>query len=67
LTKVRKEAKVAKVILDKMDPEASKSQKAQVKQDHEAKQALVKEQLAKMSENAGGCFSLYENLLSNNS
>jgi len=42
-----KEAKVAKMILDKMDPEASKSQKAQSKKDHEAKKALVKEQLEK--------------------
>ena len=48
-----------------MDPEASKSQKSQAKKDHEAKKALVKEQLTKMSESANRIFSLYENLLSN--
>ena len=51
----RKEAKVANIILDELDPEASKSQKAQAKKDHEAKKALVKDQLAKNSESAGGC------------
>ena len=46
---------------------ASKEQKAQAKKDHEAIAALVTEQLAKMTKSVGGCFSLYENLLSNNS
>ena len=65
IDEARKEAKVANMILDKMDPEASKSQKSQAEKYHEAKKALVKEQLAKISKRANGMFSLYENLLSN--
>ena len=47
-------AKVTKIILEKLDPKASKEQKAQAKKDHEAKAALVNEQLPKMTKSAGG-------------
>jgi hypothetical protein len=54
LDEAREEAKVAKVILVELDPKATKEQKSQAKKDHEAKQALVKEQLAIMNKKHRG-------------
>ena len=53
--KTRKEAKVAKIIFDKIDPEASKNQKAQAKNDHNAKKALLRSSLQKFPKVQGEC------------
>ena len=63
--KVVLEAKMTKMVVDKLAQDASKEQKAQAHKDHKTAKALVQELKAKMTTNAGGCFLLYENLLSN--
>ena len=57
---------MTKTVVDELAKDASKEQKAQAQKDHKIIKSRVQDLTVKMTTSAGGCFLLYENLLSNN-